>query len=125
MVGNVLIYLGVVVTPTLLFAAVSAVPRVVAAIRARRARAPAPTHPPVERIAEDLRRVRRTLVTFEPGTPLVRRRATTAAYDALLDQACRSVGVAHHLDDFGEGFERDIERLRTEQALREAGLALG
>ncbi len=125
MVGNVLIYLGVVVAPTLIFSAVLSVPRWLAAFRRRRrARVPAPTHPPVERLAADLRRVRRTLACFGPGTPVVRRRAATAAYDALLAQACESVGVPQHLDEVAEGIERDVERLRMEQALCDAGIVL-
>ncbi len=124
MVGNVLIYLGVAVAPTLVFSAALAVPRWLAAVRRRRARTPAPTHPPVERLAADLRRVRRTLACFGPGTPVVRRRAATAAYDALLTQACESVGVPQQLDEVAEGIERDVERLRVEQALCDAGIVL-
>ncbi|EHR63955.1 hypothetical protein [Saccharomonospora cyanea] len=124
MVGNVLIYLGVVVAPTLVFSAALAVPRWLAALRRRRVRTPAPAHPPVERLAADLRRVRRTLACFGPGTPVVRRRAATAAYDALLAQACESVGVPQQLDEVAEGIERDVERLRVEQALCDAGIVL-
>ncbi|WP_197319577.1 hypothetical protein [Saccharomonospora sp. NB11] len=124
MVGNILIYLGVVVAPTALFVAITSVPRIVAAVRARRARPPVPTRPPLEKLAADLRRVRRTLVHFGSGTPLVRRRAATAAYDSLLVQTCASVGVPHRLDEIDEGFERDVERLRVEQALRDAGIVL-
>lgn len=124
MVGNVLIYLGVAVAPTLVFSAALSVPRWLAAFRRRRARTPAPTHPPVERLAADLRRVRRTLACFGPGTPVVRRRAATAAYDALLAQACESVGVPQQLGEVAEGIERDVERLRVEQALCDAGIVL-
>ncbi|OQO90669.1 hypothetical protein B1813_14050 [Saccharomonospora piscinae] len=124
MVGNVLIYLGVVAAPTLVFAALLALPRWTASLRRLRAPAPTPSHPPVERLVADLRRVRKALTGFGEGTPVVRRRAATAAYDALLVQTCDSVGVVQHLDEYGEGFERDVERLRAEQALRDEGLLL-
>ncbi|CAM2777009.1 hypothetical protein SAXI111661_00755 [Saccharomonospora xinjiangensis] len=125
MVGNLLIYLGVVVAPTLVFSVVLSLPRLLAAARRRRSRgSPEPTRPPVERLAADLRRLRRALACFGPGTPAIRRRAATAAYDALLAQACESVGVAQRLDEVAEGIERDIERLRVEQALCDAGIVL-
>lgn len=124
MVGNVLIYLGVVAAPTLAFFAVLSVSRWIAEFRRRRARKPTPGRPPVEQLAADLRRIRRTLADFGPGTPVVRRRAATAAYDTLLAQTCESVGVSHHLDEFAEGVERDVERLRLEQALCDAGIVL-
>ncbi|PRX47680.1 hypothetical protein B0I33_105260 [Prauserella shujinwangii] len=122
MVGNVLIYLAVVIAPTATCWVILMLPRLVAA--ARRRRAPEPQGPPVERLAADLRRVRHSLATLPPNAPMVRRRATGEAYDALLAQACRAVGVAHRLDAVPEGIDRELERLRVEEALRGAGLAI-
>lgn len=122
MVGNVLIYLAVVIAPTLACWLVLKFPRLVAA--ARRRRAPEPEGLPVERLAADLRRVHCSLVKLPPEAPMVRRRAAGQAYDALLAQACRAVGVPHRLDTVPEGIERELERLRVEEALRTAGLAI-
>ncbi|MBK1784605.1 hypothetical protein [Prauserella cavernicola] len=122
MVGNILIYLGVVVLPTAAFWFVLSVPRIVAWFRRRRT--PAARAVPIERLAEDLRRVHRALVRLAPGDPMLRRRATRQAYDALLVQACDAVDVPHRLDAVPEGVEREVERLRVEEALRGAGLAI-
>lgn len=78
---------------------------------------------PIERIAADLRRVRRTLAGFEPGTSAVKKIAARQAYDALLVQACEALEVAHRLRVLREGMDRDIERLRLEECLRERGLS--
>ncbi|WP_199428896.1 hypothetical protein [Qaidamihabitans albus] len=122
MVGNILIYLAVVIGPTALFWLAFRVPRLVE--NARRRRASAPAGPPVERVAADLRRVRRSLAGLAPDAPVVRRRATGQAYDALLMQACQAVEVPHRLDTVPDGIERELERLRVEEALRGAGLAI-
>lgn len=124
-VGNLVLLVIVVIAPTLLFWALTRLPRTVDAVGAylRRRRGPAPTtNPPIERLAADLRRVHRTLADFPPGTPAVRRTATRQAYDALLVQACSALDVPHGLDRIAEGVDRDVERLRVEEALREAGV---
>jgi hypothetical protein len=123
-VGNLLLLAVVVIAPTLLFWVLLRVPRVVDAMGAylRRRKGPAPTSPPIERLAADLRRVHRTLADFPPGTPNVRRRATREAYDALLTQACAAVDVQHRLDTLPDGMDRELERLRVEDALRAAGV---
>ncbi|MFC4856275.1 hypothetical protein [Actinophytocola glycyrrhizae] len=127
-VGNLVLLVVVVIAPTLLFWVLSRVPRTVDAVGAylrRRRRGPEPACPPIERLAADLRRVHRTLAEFPPGTPAVRRRATRAAYDALLVQACAAVDVPHRLHCLGEGVDREVERLRVEEALRSAGVRVG
>jgi len=123
--GNLILLVVVVIAPTLLFWVLLRVPRTVDAVGAylrRRRRGPEPRNPPIERLAADLRRVHRTLADFPPGTPAVRRRATREAYDALLGQACAALDVPHRLDSIGEGMDREVERLRVEEALREAGV---
>ena len=123
-VGNLILLVVAVLAPSLLFWALLRVPRTVDAVGAylRRRRGPAPSAPPIERLAADLRRVHRILAEFPPGTPAVRRRATSQAYDALLVQACAAVDVSHRLDVLGEGLDREVERLRVEEALRDAGV---
>lgn len=126
-VGNLILLVIVVIAPTLLFWVLLRVPRTVDAVGAhlrRRRRGPEPACPPIERLAADLRRVHRTLAEFPPGTPAVRRRATREAYDALLAQACTALDVPHRLDVTGEGIDREVERLRVEEALRTAGISV-
>lgn len=122
MVVNVAIYLVVCATPPVLFWLASKTPAVVAALR--RHGEPLPAGPPIERLAADLRRVHRSLEGLAPDAPMVRRRATHQAYDALLVQACAELGLRHWLDELPEGLERDIERLRVEESLRRAGLVV-
>lgn len=125
-IGNVLLLALVVIAPTLLFWVLLRVPRLVDGIgaRIRRRRGPEPATPPIERLAADLRRVHRTIAEYPPGTPAVRRRAAREAYDALLVQACAAVEVPQRLDALPEGMDREVERLRVEDALRTAGLTV-
>jgi hypothetical protein len=122
-VGNVVLLVVAVLAPTVGFWLLLRLPRVVDGLGAavRRRRAPQPTAPPIERLTADLDRLRRTLAEFPPGTPNVRRRATSEAYDALLAQTCRAVDVPHQLDRLPHGMAREMERLRVEEALRRAG----
>jgi len=123
MVVNVAIYLVVCATPPVLFWLAVKAPEALAAIRRRR-EVPGPAGPPIERLAQDLRRVRRSLTDLPPDAPMVRRRATSQAYDALLGQACVALDVPNWLPDLPEGVEREVERLRVEESLRRAGLAV-
>lgn len=122
---NVLLFAVAVIAPTLVFWFLVRVPRLVDGVgeRIRRRRVVA-TNLPIEQLAADLRRVHRLLVQCPDGTPMVRRIATRDAYDALLRQACAAVEVSHDLDTLPEGVERDMERLRVEEALRSAGLTI-
>jgi hypothetical protein len=122
--GNLVLLVVAVTAPLLVFWLIVRVPRLVDGVGAylRRHRGPVPAHPPIERLAADLRRVHRDLAECPPGTPNVRRRATRAAYDALLTQACAAVEVPHRLADLPDGIDRDVERLRVEDALRTAGV---
>jgi hypothetical protein len=128
-VENLVLLVFAVLLPSLLFWFLLRIPKLVDGIgaryrRYRRARSPEPTGPPIERLAADLRRVHRSLADCPPGTPIVRRRAARQAYDALLAQACTVVEVEHRLTELPEGVERDVERLRVEEALRTAGLTV-
>jgi len=85
---------------------------------------PKPTCRPIEAVAADLRRVHRALEELEPGAPMIRRVGTRQAYDTLLVQACVVVGVRHELDTLGDGIDRELERMRVEESLRAAGMAI-
>ncbi|MEO6083564.1 MAG: hypothetical protein ABIQ18_10720 [Umezawaea sp.] len=121
-VQNLVLYAVVATTPVALGWAVITVPKLVRRFR-RRAPEP-PSGPSIEQVSADLRRVHRVLAGFESGTPAVRRRGAREAYDALLVQACRAVGVDHRLHHLPEGMDRELERLRVEESLRSAGLAI-
>ncbi|HVW42314.1 MAG TPA: hypothetical protein VHC18_13275 [Amycolatopsis sp.] len=124
-VGNVVVYAAVSVAPPVVFWLAAKTPALVAALTRRRRRPPLPEGLPIEQLAADLRRVHRALEKITPGAPMVRRRATRQAYDALLAQACHALGEPHWLDTMPEdGVEREIERLRVEESLRRCGLAI-
>ncbi|HKS47978.1 MAG TPA: hypothetical protein VJT49_23275 [Amycolatopsis sp.] len=124
-VVNVIVFGVVSMAPAAAFWVVGKAPRIVRAVgRWCHRRPPVAEGPPIERLAADLRRVHRQLARMAADAPVVRRRAANQAYDALLTQACRAVGVAHRLDTVPDGIEREIERLRVEDALRQSGLAV-
>jgi hypothetical protein len=118
---NMLLYVVISFVPTAVCGAFLWLPRLVERFRRRKPAAPGP---PIEKIAADLRRVHRILVRYEPGTPRVRRLGTLQAYDQLLIQACQAVEVDHRIDKLPPGTDLELERLRVEERLREAGLAI-
>ena len=93
------------------------------AIRERRAPAPA-SSPAIEETARNLRRLRREVMAPAAGTTMARRRGAAAAYDDLLLDAARALGVPDTLSELPEGTDHEAERLRMEHLLREAGLRL-
>lgn len=97
--------------------------RVLRRVRTRSGPEPA-AGPPIEETARALRRVRGQVLAPAPGTPMARRRGTTAAYDDLLVHAARALGVPDTLTGLPEGTDREAERLRVEHLLRQAGLRL-
>jgi hypothetical protein len=116
-----LLYLVIVISPPAACWILLRLPRL---FRRLRRHPPAPAHPPIEQVAADLRRVHRLLAHFGPGTPVVRRRGTLQAYDALLTQACLAVGIDHELDRVAPGMSLELERLRVEESLKDAGLVI-
>ncbi len=84
---------------------------------------PVPTCIPIERISADLRRIRAEFVRLPAGMPMAKRRGIMAAYDDALVDACKTLEVTTELNQV-EGFEHEIERIRTEQALEHAGVCL-
>lgn len=79
--------------------------------------------PPIERVAQDLRRLRRHLVGLATRNRTWHE-AVCQAYDDRLRLACRCLGVPEHLAEL-DGLDLEIERIRVEGALRAAGLYLG
>ena len=90
--------------------------------RARRRRRGAPAGPPLEDLAADLRRLgdARRLPRQSPS----RKAIVLAAYDARLVLTCAALGIVEHLSEL-DGFDKNIERVRMEGALLEAGFSLG
>jgi hypothetical protein len=121
--GNLILFAVVCIIPTVLFWCALRAPALVRRVREKFAQ-PQPQGPPIERVAADLRRVHRLLAGYPSGTSAARRYGTRQAYDELLTQACRQIGVPHRLGELPEGMDREIERLRVEQSLRERGLAV-
>lgn len=119
---NILLYGVIAMIPTAVCGAILWIPRLVS--RLGRRRPAVPTGPPIEKLAADLRRVHRVLTNYAPGTPVVRRIGTLQAYDELLIQACRAVDVDHQIGRLPPGTDLELERLRVEEQLRDAGLAI-
>jgi hypothetical protein len=86
--------------------------------------APRPVDPPIERVAASLRRLDREVLALPPGTPQARRRALQLAHDDLLVTACRALAIRHELDELPPGWDREVERLRVETCLEQAGLLI-
>jgi hypothetical protein len=79
--------------------------------------------PPIEWLARDLRRLdrqRRGGMTLESERW---HEAVVRAYDERLCLACQCLGVDENLRPL-DGLDREIERVRVEGALEEAGLQL-
>lgn len=83
-----------------------------------------PVGRPLEQVAADLRRLGRQLAHVPAGAPMARRRGLQAAYDDVLAEAARLLEVPHSLGDLPPGRARDVERLRVQAALADAGLAV-
>ena len=122
-VGYLLAYLVLTMVPAAFCWLLLSLPDLYDFVRRLRRR-PTPSGPSIQFLAQRLRHVHRTLVEFEPGTPALRRYAARQAYDDLLRQACRALEVPQRLDEFPEGIDKEIERLRVEEALRRAGLRI-
>lgn len=81
-----------------------------------------PEHPPIERVAADLRRLRRTAETLPVGASFVRTIGVLHAYDYVLTVACEQLEVPTRLMQLPDGKPRILERLRLEFLLGECGL---
>ncbi|WP_193608125.1 hypothetical protein [Nocardioides lijunqiniae] len=86
---------------------------------------PRPTGPPVEQIAADVERIRRCVRSAPPGMPVAQRRGWLQAYDDVLVEACRALGLEQALESLPPGSLRELERERVERLLVRAGLLPG
>jgi hypothetical protein len=119
------------VMPTLVFGVIVHAGRIASALAAlaRRLRllpdpVPIPVEPPIEQVAASLRRIGRELASLPPGATQVRRRALLLAYDDLLQTACRELAIRHDLGAVLSQWDREVERLRVEVCLQDAGLQI-
>jgi len=102
------------------------IPKAVDAVRERRARRIAASQPqgaPLEKLAADLRRLRAELVYRKPTTN-VRLTALVKAYDDVLESMCARLELPVNLSELPIGRDRDIERMRAEAAVEQAGIPL-
>lgn len=77
---------------------------------------------PLELVVADLHRIRAEVLAPAPGASKVRRDATLAAYDDVLVEACRTLGLPDRLSAVPPGTEREAERWHTEWCLQQAGV---
>ncbi|GAA1035372.1 hypothetical protein GCM10009557_42880 [Virgisporangium ochraceum] len=77
---------------------------------------------PIEKVAADLRRLRRQRAGIAQRSPIWRA-AVEDAYDDRLCLACKRLGITEHLGQL-TGVDREIERVRLEGELQAAGIAL-
>ncbi|HET7385649.1 MAG TPA: hypothetical protein VFJ19_03190 [Nocardioidaceae bacterium] len=85
---------------------------------------PRPVGEPIETIASDLRRLRYAVEHAPPGQSMPRTVGSVAAYDRMLSDACRALGIPDTLAQLPPGTDRDAERLRVEYLLEDAGVVL-
>ena len=115
--------------PTVVLGAIFAMPQWIAAVgEARRRRLRrlgklvTPAGPPLERLAADLRRLR--VQRADPRRSRVQREGARLAYEDVIRQTANALGITHDLDGTDSRFSREVELLRIEQALLDAGLVL-
>lgn len=99
-------------------------PRRLRRLRRRRPPPPAPG-PPIEEIAESVRRLGCRFHHPAAGLRHAKAEGVRQAYDHALARACAALEVAHLIGVLPPGPELDRERERVEWALECAGLDLG
>lgn len=85
---------------------------------------PEPLGRPIESIARDVRRLGQRFRRAPAGQSFARFEGLRRAYDAVLAEGCRAMGIPDLLSDLPPGIERDAERLRVEYLLAAAGWRL-
>lgn len=93
--------------------------------RRHRPAPPAPAGPPIEELAENLRRLGCRFHHPAAGLRHAKVEGVRQAYDVALARACAALEVDHLLGVLPPGPELDRERERVEWALECAGLDLG
>jgi hypothetical protein len=118
--------------PALVLGTLFALPQWIAAIveahrrwQRKTGRLLAPAGPPLERLAADLRRLRSQ--RMDPYRSRVQREGARLAYEDVLRETAAALGIAHELSGTragSRGFAKEVELLRLEQAIFDAGLVL-
>jgi hypothetical protein len=79
-----------------------------------------PLHRPIEQVGADVRRLR---VAFgHEGVRFAKWEGTRRAYDGVLAEAADTLELTHFLADLPPGVDLDLERVRVERLLEDAGL---
>ena len=86
---------------------------------------PQPPGRPIEEIARDAHRLGLRFRHLPAHVSFAQVEGRRMAYDQVLVEACRALGVEHLLEVLPPGPELDVERRRVETALAHAGLGLG
>ncbi len=84
-----------------------------------------PPRVPLEKITTDLCRLSTAMRDVPPEASRARKRGLLLAYDDALAKAALALDVPESLDDLPLGMDRDLERMRVESTLRDAGLQFG
>ena len=79
-----------------------------------------PLHRPIEQVGADVRRLRRAFAS--EGMRFAKWEGTRRAYDGALAEAADSLELPHALATLPPGVDLDLERVRVEQLLEDAGL---
>ena len=93
-------------------------------VQSLRPEQPRPIGRPIELIASDARRLSNSFRRVPDDASFARFEGRRRAYDSVLVEACRAVGVEHRLQALPPGPDRDRERYRVELVLQHAGLPL-
>ena len=81
-----------------------------------------PLHRPIDQIGADVRRLR--AAHGREGMRFAKWEGVRRAYDGVLAEAADSLEVPHALTMLPPGVDLDLERLRVERLLEDAGLLL-
>jgi hypothetical protein len=83
---------------------------------------PPPPRMPLEKITADLCRLSTALRDVPAEASRARKHGLLLAYDDVLGKAALALDVPQALDELPLGMDRDLERMRVESDLRDAGL---
>ncbi len=86
---------------------------------------PPPARIPLEKITADLCRLSTALRDVPPEASRARKHGLLLAYDDVLGNAALALDVPQALAELPLGLDRDLERIRVESELRDAGLRFG
>jgi len=86
---------------------------------------PPPPLVPLQTITADLCRLSTALRDVPPEASRARKRGLLLAYDDVLGKAALALDVPQALAELPLGMDRDLERIRVESDLRDAGLQFG